>query len=81
MPAGKLLTYFSAVKYKKRNFSLQKKWLFFPCETHLQPGFTCSKLAIETLANNNNTVNFEHISHICSSVSIVNFEHVIAGWD
>ena len=31
--------------------------------------------------NNNNTVNFEHISHICSSVSIVNFEHVIAGWD
>ena len=29
MPAGKLLTYFSAVKYKKRNFSLQKKWFFF----------------------------------------------------
>ena len=28
MPAGKL-TYFSAVKYKKRNFSLQKKWLFY----------------------------------------------------
>ena len=26
-------------------------------------------------------VNFEHISHLCSSVSIVNFEHVIAGWD
>ena len=25
-------------------------------------------------------VNFEHISHLCSSVSIVNFEHVIAGW-
>ena len=25
-------------------------------------------------------VNFEHISHHCSSVSIVNFEHVIAGW-
>ena len=25
-------------------------------------------------------VNFEHISHLCSSVSIVNFEHVIACW-
>ena len=24
--------------------------------------------------------NFEHISH-CSSVSVVNFEHVIDGWD
>ena len=26
-------------------------------------------------------VNFEHISHLCSSVPFVNFEHVIAGWD
>ena len=26
-------------------------------------------------------VNFEHISHLCPSVSIVNFEHVIAGWE
>ena len=26
-------------------------------------------------------VNFEHISHLCSTVSVVNFEHVIAGWD
>ena len=25
-------------------------------------------------------VNFEHISHLYSSVSTVNFEHVIAGW-
>ena len=25
-------------------------------------------------------VNFEHISHLCSSVSIVNFEQVNAGW-
>ena len=25
-------------------------------------------------------VNFEHISHLCSSVSIVNFKQVIAGW-
>ena len=24
---------------------------------------------------------FEHISHLCSSVSIVNFEQVNAGWD
>ena len=26
-------------------------------------------------------VKFEHISHLCSGVSIVNFKHVIAGWD
>ena len=26
-------------------------------------------------------VNFEHISHLCSSVSIVNFEEVNTGWD
>ena len=26
-------------------------------------------------------VNFAHISHLCFSVSIVNFEHVIASWD
>ena len=25
--------------------------------------------------------NFEHISHFCSSVSIVNFEQVNAGWE
>ena len=25
-------------------------------------------------------VNFEHISHLCSNVSIVNFEQVNAGW-
>ena len=25
-------------------------------------------------------LNFEHISHYCSSAFIVNFEHVIAGW-
>ena len=24
---------------------------------------------------------FEYISHLCSGVSIVNFEHVIASWD
>ena len=26
-------------------------------------------------------VNFEHISHLCFSVSIVNFEQVNAGWE
>ena len=30
--------------------------------------------------NNKVEVNFEHISHLCSSASIVNFEHVITGW-
>ena len=29
---------------------------------------------------NNNIVNFEHISHLCSRASIFNFEHVIADW-
>ena len=26
-------------------------------------------------------VNFEHISHLCSSVSTVNFEQVNTGWE
>ena len=26
-------------------------------------------------------INFEHISHLCSSVSIINFELVNAGWE
>ena len=26
-------------------------------------------------------LNFEHISHLCSSVSIVSFEQVNAGWE
>ena len=46
--------------------------------------FTCSKLTIETLEQrckicSKLTINFEHSSHLCSSVSIFNFEHVIAG--
>ena len=27
------------------------------------------------------TKDFEHISHLFRSVSIVNFEHLIAGWE
>ena len=53
---------------------------------------TYSKLTIETLEQRCGIcseltiiavfiVNFEHISHLCSSVSIVNFEHEIAGWE
>ena len=38
----------------------------------------CSKLTIKTKVF---IVNFEHISHLCSSVSIVNFEQVNAGWE
>ena len=46
--------------------------------------FTCSKLMIETLKERCKIwrrfgVKFDHISHLCSSVSIVNFKHVIAG--
>ena len=46
----------------------------------------CSKLTIKTPKRRQwrrfsvFIVNFEHISHLCSSVSIVNFEHVIASW-
>ena len=54
-----------------------------------QPAITCSKLTIKTLEQRceicseltSFIVNFEHISHLCSSVSIVNYEHVIAGWN
>ena len=47
----------------------------------------CSKLTIKTPKQRQwgrfgvFIVNFEIISHLCSSVSIVNFEYVIAGWD
>ena len=54
-------------------------------------GITCSKLTMETLEQKCEIchcrhfgvfiVNFEHISHLCSSVSIVNFEQVDGGWD
>ena len=50
-----------------------------------QPAFTWSKLTIETLEQwrcfSSFFVNFEHISHLPSSVSIVNFGHVIADWE
>ena len=47
----------------------------------------CSKLTIKTPKRSQwrrfavFIVNFEHISHLCSSASIVSFEHVIAGWE
>ena len=46
----------------------------------------CSKLTIKTPKRRQwrrfgvFIVNLEHTSHLCSSVSIVNFEHAIAGW-
>ena len=50
-----------------------------------QPAITCSKLTIETLGHWRRfgvfIVNLEHISHLCSSVSLVNFEQVNAGWE
>ena len=51
-----------------------------------QRGEICSKLAIRPLKTTlmasfgGFIVNLEHISHLCSSVSIVNFEQVNAGW-
>ena len=54
-------------------------------ETLEQSCETCSKLTIKLPKRRHRfggfIFNIEHISHLCSSVSIVNFEHVIAGWD
>ena len=45
----------------------------------------CSKLTIKPPKRRHRfggfIVNFEHISHLCSTVSIVNFEQVNAGWE
>ena len=47
----------------------------------------CSKLTIKTPKRRHwrcfgvFIVNFEHISHLCSSVSVVNFELVNVGWE
>ena len=45
----------------------------------------CSKLTLKTPERRRRSVvfidNFEHISHLCSSVSIVNFEQVNATWE
>ena len=49
-------------------------------------GEICSKLTIKKPTRRQwcrfgvFIVNFEHISHLCSSASIVKLEHVIAGW-
>ena len=45
-----------------------------------QPAITCSKLTIERRRFGVFIVNFKHISHLCSSVSFVNFEQVNPGW-
>ena len=81
-----LIWMFHSRKITNRN-QLHEQGLFIT-----QPAFTCSKLTIETLEQRceicskltiktPNIFNFEHISHLCSSVSIVSFEHVIAGWE
>ena len=55
-------------------------------ETLEQKCEICSQLTIKTPKRRHwrhfgvFIVNFEHISHRCSSVSIVNFEQVNAGW-
>ena len=51
-----------------------------------QPVITCSKLRIKPPKQchwrrfGGIIVNFEHISHFCSSISVVNFEQVNASW-
>ena len=44
-----------------------------------QPAFTCSKFLGHRFGGF--ILNFEHISHLCSSISIANFGHAIAGWE
>ena len=57
-----------------------------PIETLEQRCEICSKLTIEPPKRRHwrrfadFIVNFEHISHLCSSVSIVNFKQLNAGW-
>ena len=56
-------------------------------ETLEQKCEICSKLTIKTPKQRHwhrfgvFVVNFEHISYLCSTVSIVNFEQVNASWD
>ena len=56
-------------------------------ETLEQRCETCSKLTIKTPKRHHwrrfgvFIVNFEHISHLCSSVFIVNFQQVNASWE
>ena len=57
-------------------------------ETLEQSCEICSKLTIRTPKRRHYwrrfgvlNVNFEHISHLCSSVFIDNFEQVNAGWE
>ena len=69
---------------RNTTISLNRTFTFWSIS---QPAFTCSKLTIKTPKRRQwrrfgvFIVAFEHISHLCSSVSIVNFEHVIAVWD
>ena len=51
------------------------------CKACSQTVIICSKLTIKTLEGRSDVfiVNFEHISP-CSTVSIVKFEQVNAGW-
>ena len=56
------------------NFSsVWKKW------PYSQPAFSCSELC-QWRCSGVFIVNFQHISHLCSSVSFVNIGHVMAGW-
>ena len=62
-------------------------------QTASQPTIICLKLTIKTQEQRceifSNAwrrfgvliIKLEHISHLCSNVSNVNFEHVIANWD
>ena len=54
-------------------------------ETREQRCETCSKLTKKTPKRRHRfgvfIVNFEHISHLCSSFSTTNFEQVNADWD
>ena len=65
-------------KYSKHK--LRSNSLRLSRKKRSQPAITCSKLTIETLEQRCEICSKLTIINLCSSVSIVNFEHVNAGW-
>ena len=73
----KNLLLFAAKETSKIETSFYEKDTWNLSEMETQPAFTYSKLTIESLMVSLMLTYFTP----CSSVSNVNFEHVIAGWE
>ena len=79
------------IKHLESHISIRNPCKELPCKVYkfiypTQPAITCSNLTIKPPKRRQwrcfggFIVKFEPISHLCSSVSIVNFEQVNAGW-